>query len=335
MQDCKKRRMIPAPFLISIALFTAASVAPAQAAGTMSPAAPVPVTIENHSRPTTCAEEDNVSLTLRAPGVTHFRVEALQPRYLDSIRSDQSDPDFSGCDFNGDSAHPTDPRYTFKPRRVVLYDDSRLTIVGMTLDTFWRPNVVPVKVGRTSWSGFHMVQVFLKQHGKPMEAMVFYPPDGYWRIKPLPAAARFGDGAYGSSMLLGPVEQAGRPVVNIASVNITPQPLSIHLAFARGGGATVTPREIDKTRTALDVTLRPGSSADRPFAMLRSMYVAPDNADVSEVTWRDGPGAAPVDTPLAKVSTLQATDVRFGRTIRSRHNTSAPDIRFSGFERQP
>ncbi|HEY2254120.1 MAG TPA: hypothetical protein VGI11_00660, partial [Variovorax sp.] len=45
------------------------------------PAAPASVTVENRTRPTACAEEDNVSLTLRGQGIARFRVEALQPPY--------------------------------------------------------------------------------------------------------------------------------------------------------------------------------------------------------------------------------------------------------------
>ena len=42
--------------------------------------------------------------------------------------------------------------------------------------------------------------------------MVLYPPDGYWRARPLP----FEDmrwTAYGSSFLVGPVETQERPIV--------------------------------------------------------------------------------------------------------------------------
>lgn len=36
--------------------------------------------------------------------------------------------------------------------------------------------------------------------------------------------------------------------------------------------------------------------------------------------------------PLPDVKTLNATQVRFGRSLPSRHNTSAPDIAFSDFD---
>ncbi|MGJ7507559.1 hypothetical protein [Variovorax sp. GT1P44] len=294
-------------------------------------AAPVTVTVENQTKTTACAEEDNVSLTLRAQGIARFRVEALQPPYLADIQADVTKPDFSNCNFDG-GAHPTDPSYPFKPRRVVFHDGNEWMIVGITLPSFWRPHRVPVRVGKRSEDDIHLLQVYAKQPGaKPLEALVIYPADGYWRLKPLPLA-RFGDGVYGSSFLMGPVETDGRPVVNIASIEVVTQPLAFHLRFANGGRAVVKVAEISRTRTALDVSLRPPTRRDQPFAMLRSMYVAADNADMSTLSWRTTPTSALQNQDLPAVSTLDAAEVRFGRTLPSRHNTSAPDIRFSGFQ---
>ncbi|MBO9649516.1 MAG: hypothetical protein J7605_13480 [Variovorax sp.] len=296
-------------------------------------AAPATATVENKTRPTACAEEDNVSMVLRGQGITSFRVEALQPSYIDKIEKDVTAPDFSACNFDG-GAHPTDPSYKFKARRVVLYDGPQWTIVGMTLPTFWRPNRVPVRVGARSGNDFHLVQVFAKgkeKGKKPMEALVLYPADGYWRLKPLPLA-RFGDGVYGSSFLMGPVEDAGRPVVDISSIAIQTQPLSFRLRFANGESASIKVAEISEERTALDVSLHPATQKSRPFAVLRSMYVAADNADVSELTWQSTRSATPETKPLPEISSIEAAQVRFARTTPSRHNTSAPDIRFSDFD---
>ena len=294
--------------------------------------APALATVENHSKPTACAEEDNVSLSLSAPGIARFRVEALQPAYIASVQKDITAPDFSGCNFDG-SAHPTDPRHKFEPRTRVLYDGPRWRIVGMTLPTFWRPQRVPVKVaGLADAKGFHMIQVFAKRaRGKPLEALVMYPSDGYWRIKPLPLP-RFGDGVYGSSFVMGPVQDEGRPMAAIASIAIDPQPLAFRLRFADGSRATVNVAEISQTRTALDVAFSPAMRAAKPFAVLRSMYVTPDNADMSEVRWQAAPSSAEEAKPLPDVSRLDAARVRFGRSTPSRHNTSAPDIEFSRIE---
>ncbi len=305
-------------------------VGPALLAAGTATAAPVAATVENATTTTACAEEDNVSLVLRGEGIRRMRIEALQPAYLDSIGKDITAPDFSGCNFDG-GAHPTDPAHKFKPRRVVLLDDAQWRIVGMTLPSFWRPQQVPVRVGARTDRGFHLLQIFRKEEGKVLEALVLYPADGYWRIKPLPEE-RFGDGVYGSSFLLGPVEQGSRPVVDIASIRIVPKPLAIHLRFARGGSAVAKVSEISRTRTALDVRLSSPTADTRPFAVLRSMYVAADNADVSEVRWRESPDAAEQVLPLPEVKTLSGTQMRFGRSLPSRHNTSAPDISFSDFD---
>jgi len=293
-------------------------------------AAPGTVTVENRTTPTRCAEEDNVSFVLSGQGIRRFRVEALQPDYIERIDKDITAPDFSNCNFDG-GEHPTDPAHRFTPRRKVLHDGPRWQIVGITLPTFWRPQRVPVQVGMVRDRGFHFLQLFRKTAGKPVEAVVLYPSDGYWRLKPLPLP-RFGDGVYGSSFLIGPVEEAGRPVVDIADIRIDTEPLAFHLRFADGGRALVRVLEVSRTRTALDVRLAPATTQAQPFAVLRSMYVTSDNADMSEVRWQDAANAAPQALPLPEVSTLRAAQVRFGRSVPSRHNTSAPDIAFSGFE---
>lgn len=295
-------------------------------------AAPASVTVGNHSRATACAEEDNVSLHLQAPRITRLRVEALPPPYLDAIVRDITAPDFSGCHFDG-RTHPTDPAYHFRERRVVLHDGPRWRIVGLTLPTFWRPHQVPVRLGQRTVRGLHLLQVFAKTPDvpRPREVLVLYPADGYWRLKPVPEP-RFGDGVYGSSFLLGPVVDEGRPVVNVASIRIETRPLVLKLRFADAGQARVAVTEASRARTALDVSLAPATQGGVPFAALRSMHVAPDNADVSEITWREAADTPPMARPLDAVRRIEATDVRFGRSIPSRHNTSAPDIRFYDFE---
>lgn len=295
-------------------------------------AAPPSVTVSNLSRPTGCAEEDNVSLRLRAPGITRLRIEALPPPYLDRIDRDTTTPDFSGCTFDG-SAHPTDPAYRFREGRAVLHDGPQWRIVGLTLPTFWRPQRVPVHLGQRTVHGIHLLQVFAKtgDASPPREVLVLYPADGYWRLKPVPAP-RFGDGVYGSSFLLGPVVEEGRPVVNIASITIETQPLVLLLRLDDDRLARVAVVEASQARTALDVTFEPAMTHTTPFAALRSMHVTPDNADVSEIRWRRETDVAYRTWPIDLVRRIEATDVRFGRSVPSRHNTSAPDIRFYDFE---
>lgn len=312
-------------------------------------AEPLAVQVRNLTTPTTCAEEDNVSFALSAPAIQRFRVEALHPPYIGKVRKDSSAPDFSGCNF-GDTPHPTDPRHHFTPRKVRLYDGPDLAIVGITFETFWRPQRVPVTVaGRKDDGGFHLLQFFDKRprEGKggsgakggkagkvvETEVLVLYPSDGYWRAKPLPAA-HLPDNAYGSSFLMGPIRQDIRPIVEIADIDISPRSRTMRLRFEAGGEATVRLAEVSRARTALDVSFQPAYRAPggtAPFAMLRSMYVTEDNADMSRVDWRDG-GDRARHANAADTTTVEARTVRFGRVVPSRHNTSAPDIRFGPFD---
>lgn len=329
-----------------------------------SPADAGAVQVSNLSTTTTCAEEDNVSFALSAPGIQAFRVSAEHPSYIGSIRKDSSAPDFSGCNF-GDTPHPTDPRHTFKPRKVRLYDGKDMAIVGITFDSFWRPLRVPVRIGgREDTGGFHLIQFFDKrvvaQPGRgrnagdarlvETEVLVLYPSDGYWRAKPLPVP-HLRDNAYGSSFLMGPVVQDLRPIVEISRIDIDPQAKAVRVGFTRGGEAHMTLAEVSRLRTAVDVRFDPALPPSQgqtvaqaggdprnavppnTFAMLRSMYVTEDNADMSRVQWRD-PGGQSGDLALPQVKTLRATQARFGRELPSRHNTSAPDMVFERFARQ-
>lgn len=302
----------------------------ALAASTPAGAAPLMATVRNETRPTRCAEEDNVSLPVHGAGIRRFRIEALQPDYLPGVERDVTAPDFSACDFDG-SDHPTDPKHAFVPRSRVLHDGARWRIVGMTLPVFWRPDRVPVSIDGRADSGFHLIQLFRKTPGGGLsEVLVMYPADGYWRLKPLPEA-RFGDGVYGSSMLFGPVEQAGRPIVKIASIRVATRPMAVHLTLADGSRMVARVGETSRRRTVLDVRTSRASEADRPFAVLRSMYVSDDNADVSELRSQADPKAPWRTTPLPELDIVAGRAFRFGRSVVSRHNTSAPDLLLHGF----
>ena len=71
--------------------------------------------------------------------------------------------------------------------------------------------------------------------------------------------------------------------------------------------------------------------AGRPFVALRSMYVAPDNADTAELHWTGANGERKV-APVVGFGAVQASAVGFEKSLPSLHNTSAPDIIFEKFE---
>jgi hypothetical protein len=284
------------------------------------------VEMVNASRPTRCAEKDNVYVKLVGADIAGFRLDIRHPAYLGAVGADSTAPDFAQCDMSHD------PSFPFAPRDVTLYDDGRYRLLGHTYATNWRPEIVPFRVAGREERGLHLVQLFKIVDGVAIEIVVLYPSDGYWRAKPLPPPGR-PETAYGSSFLFGPIEEGGRPLVALSEITFVPETLTFELRFARGGSGALKIAAIGADGLALDVTFDPVAGLDRPFAALRSMFVTPAQADVAEATWRAQPGTDPVTRPILDVARAWISDVRFGRATRSAHNLSAPDLEFRDFRR--
>ena len=283
----------------------------------------VPVTVDNASTATLCAETDNVYLKLASDGVRRFTIEAVHPAYAGTIVADHTAPDFRHCDMSADPVHRAEPR------RVTLYETADLQLVGHTFPSFWRPATVPVRVGDRSETGLHLLQLYVKFRERTEEVLVLYPADGYWRARPLPPE-NLSYSAYGSSFLIGPVETAGRPFVDIRDITFDPAARTFRLALARGGAATLRLDAVDRERIVLDVTFDRAIAA-RPFAALRSMFVTETNADAAQVTWLAPGGKAFEATPIMAFGHASVTELWAGRRLPSRHNTSAPDMIFHAF----
>jgi len=305
------------PFALALCLILAA--APALAA-------PVTVTVRDKGVKTLCAEEDNVYATVSGPGVRRFEVEARHPVYGPSLKADNYKADFTDC---AAPAFSGTKDFKFTPRTVVLYEDDKVRVNGVTYGGYWRPDVVAVDVAGRKDKGFHLLQLFIKHGEDVQEALVLHAADGYWRLRPLPLP-QFGGAVYGSSFLVGPVEESTRPYVRIREVRIDPKAMAFHLSFRLGGTADLKVAEVDHQRLRLSVALNPPVEG-RPFLALRSMYVAPDNADTAElhVTAADGKAST---LPVVGFGEVKARAFGFERSVPSRHNTSAPDILFSGFQ---
>ncbi len=281
------------------------------------------VRIENASRPTRCAEEDNVYVKLIGAGITRLRVEARHPAYLQDLREDRTAPDFSDCDVWHD------PSYAFEPRDVVLFENADYLLMGHSFKSFWRPESVEFRVGGEVTRGLHLVQLIRKTEGRRIEILVLYPSDGYWRAKPLPPAGT-ADTAYGSSFLIGPIEEERRPFVALSSIEFVPSALLFRLRFRQGEGS-LRVAEASSERTSLDITLPPIGEGSA-FAALRSMFVSTAVADTAEVMV-SADGRDRRIGSILDFTTAEAQAVTFARSAASRHNTSAPDLRFSDFER--
>ena len=296
------------------------------------PAAPagstrLSVRVINRSQPTLCAEKDNVSLMFQARELRRFRIEAAHPTYINMLSNDSWEADWTSCDMH------RDPAVVAEPRSVRLYEGEGVTLVGYTNPSFWRKNSVPVRVGERTETGLHLVQLWITSGGKSHEVLAFYPPDGYWRARPLPPP-QLGASVYGSSFLVGPVEQeAGRPVVNLREIDFDPAQRTFTLRYANGSVARMKLASSDSNRLVLDVEFERATTDQLPFAALRSMYVTEYNADVARIALKDPNAKRWREAGIMGFQSGLANHIWTGRLVPSRHNTSAPDMVFYAFER--
>jgi hypothetical protein len=219
------------------------------------------------------------------------------------------------------------------PHQITLYDGAQLRIIGFVFDTFWRPATTEVRIGAQIERNLHMLQFWVPGPQGWEEVLVLYPPDGYWRARPL-APEGLTTTAYGSSFLIGPIEQDGRPLVRIDAAIIDTSARSVLLRFARGGSAIVAIRDISPVHNALAVSFDP-PIAGSPFAMLRSMYVTETNNDVARFAVRETGAAGWREGGIMDFDKAGASEFWAGRVTPSRHNTSAPDMLFNAFRPTP
>ena len=286
------------------------------------------VDVVNASEPMLCAEKDNVYLKLISPQVRRFTVEAVHPNYIGMIVTDRFAFDLNNCP---DLAAA--PFITEKQKRITIFETPDLQLVGLTIPNFWRLNKVPVRVGNRVEDGVQLLQLWVRASDRAEEVLVLYPTDGYWRARPLPPA-NLKWSAYGSSFMVGPIEFKERPLVDIKEIVFEPDTKTFRLAFARGGSATLRVKTLDIERQELEVGLEPAVGADLPFAALRSMFVTETNNDVAQLGWRTRSAPAWQRAGIMDFTRASATEVWAGRTVPSRHNTSAPDMVFRDFKAQ-
>ena len=284
------------------------------------------VEIANQSEPVLCAEKDNVTLALSSPRVKSFRIEAAHPSYIGTLQRDSFEADWTACDLKTDPAYKSATGVT---TRRTLYEEPAMWVVGWTFPTYWRPSAATVRIGGKVEAGLHMLQVWMIRPMGGEEVLILYPQDGYWRIRPK-APQGMAPTAFGSSFLIGPVEIEGRPIVKIKEVAIDPKTQTLTVSFVRGGSAAVKIASVDQSKHVLDVNLS-AAVAGLPFAMMRSMYVTEFNNDVARVAVRDADGAGWREDAIMTFKGATATDLWAGRATISRHNSSSPDMIFSGF----
>ncbi len=293
------------------------------------PESPVPGAVEarivNRSEPVLCAEKDNIDIRMIHEAVRSFRVQAIHPAYIGGLVADNFAADWTNCDFTADpSFKPPAP-----PRRVTIYETEWVWVIGYSYPAFWRPADVPVRIGDRVETGLHLIQVWVRRNERAEEVAVVYPPDGYWRIRPLPPQ-HLKWSAYGSSFLAGPIEDKGRPIVEFKEVLFDPETMTFATPFRRGGQATLRIATLDRDRLTMEVKFdRP--IPDLPFAALRSMYVTEFNNDAARVAIRGAKAQRWIEEPIMDFREARGVEFWAGRHSFSRHNTSAPDTVFDRF----
>lgn len=285
------------------------------------------VKVQNLSEPEVCAEKDNIDIRFLNPDVRRFKIQAIQPSYIGMLREDRFAPDWTACDMTGDPAFVSG-----KPRQVTLYETPSMWVVGHVFPAFWRPATVPVRIGDRVEHGLHLIQLWMRVNERSEEMLVVYPPDGYWRARPLPPK-HLGWTAYGSSFMVGPVTMEGRPVVALKEIAFDPEEKKFSFAFRDGGEGTLRIVHLDTDRFVMEATLAGNLPKDKPFAALRSMYVTETNNDAARVAWREKTKTRWGEEHVLDYKGGEATELWAGRHAPSRHNTSAPDMVFSRFEK--
>ncbi|KLK94999.1 hypothetical protein AA309_00665 [Microvirga vignae] len=286
------------------------------------------VQVTNTSEPVLCAEKDNVAVNFSSPQVKSFRIEAVHPAYMGSLKQDRWEPDWTACE---DISEAT----STKPHPVMhtLFEDDQVRIMGLSFSEFWRPSDTTVTISGKVSRDIHLLQLLKKHKDKAEEVIALYPGDGYWRIKPLPPQ-HLEWTAYGSSFIVGPVEFDQRPVANLKDVAFDPKTMSFTLTLAKGGKAHVTVANLNEERMTLDVSFDQAVTGV-PFATLRSMYVTEFNADVARIAVREEKVRSWREEMIMNFRDAMATDAWMGRLVPSRHNTSAPDMMFNRFRAEP
>jgi hypothetical protein len=273
----------------------------------------------NQSTKTLNPEEDNINVPIYIPAGRKFTIAATSPVY--EIGQDNCKPDFSHL-----PPGPASSKVPLKPDWCTeIYDDGDVALDVCKVNQWWRGKDMQVTAKSATAKGSYLsIYKKIKDENSSPQFFVLY-EDGNARIKPHPPVGR-ADVCFGSSVIVGPAKPAARPFVDIEQVVFVTSGTKIHLFLffsERPSGAHLT---LSVDRTAAEATVEsigPVADSQTPLATFRSMWVEDGNADVDRI---ETPRR---DSPILGWDRLAGPSWWFHRKIRSKHNTSSPDIRIS------
>jgi hypothetical protein len=273
---------------------------------------------QNKSTATECSEVSNINIPLTGV-VTSFVVEATHPTY--DFSEDNCERDLSGC-----PAMPADNPNAAQITK--LYDDGESVIEAVTEPDWWRPKGMSVSVDKgQEASNVHYLRLYRRSEEKDSwpQFLIFY-SDGSMRLNPQPPVGKQ-NVCFGSSVIIGPAAVADKPFADVIYARYVSLIKRLFVVYKNGGQATLDLSKLNRETARVKVTVN--YPTDKlPFATFRSMYVAPEKADVNNVRWTEA-GGKDHEIDIMTFTNAVGKDFFFYRGVVSKHNTSAPDIRIA------
>lgn len=268
--------------------------------------------LSNASVPTQCAEDDNVTFYVNAPGIDSFTITASHPTY--QVQTPSCDANFANCPpASGDD-------FEFAEAETVVYDDHVWTVTAYRQQFWWRPSGMTVTGPKGSLSDAHWIGV-----GRRLENLDTWPQffvlysDGNSRMIPHPAVGA-PPPCYGSSVLIGPTTPSARPVAEIESITIDAGD-RLTATYRDGGHCEVV---LNVNRDSATATVGIGYSTENAFVAFRSMHVDANNCDAERMqTTCDGVVVS--DSDVLSPQSSRGDEFFLYRSQVSVHNQSAPD----------
>ena len=189
-------------------------------------------------------------------------------------------PDFTSCDMS------KDPSFKFEKRRLTLYETEEWQLVGLTFPSFWRPDMVPVRVGNRVENRLPPAAIRGRATRSAPKRCWCSIRRRLWRAGRCRRRTCAGAPMARPSWSARSRSKAARLSIS-ARLRSIRRPVPSRLEFARGGEATRAARQARSGahRARSRRSDRPSITL-RPFAALRSMFVTEGNSDVALLGWR-------------------------------------------------